>query len=74
MNALFVLFNADSGQIIPNSTPWYQSSRLNFGRLAFAWSRAIQQQTVLRIGAGYYYSPGQTEDQVRRSIRIAPRA
>jgi hypothetical protein len=23
---LFVLFNADSGQIMPNSTPWYQSS------------------------------------------------
>jgi len=44
-----------------------QSSKLNFGpRLAFAWSPAgLKGNTVLRIGAGYYYGPGQTEDQVQ---------
>src|SRR5262249_26339381 len=32
---LFVLFNATTGQIMPNTTPWYNSSKLNFGpRLA----------------------------------------
>jgi hypothetical protein len=46
---------------------WYQSSTLNFGpRLAFSWApERLQNKTVLRIGAGYYYGPGQTEDQVQ---------
>ena len=73
---LSVLFDATTGQIacatapgctLPNTTPWYQSSRLNFApRLAFAWAPvAFKNKTVLRIGAGYYFGPGQTEDQVQ---------
>src|SRR4029450_13941458 len=31
-----------------------------------AWSpTALSNKTVLRVGAGYYYGPGQTEDQVQ---------
>lgn len=64
---LSVLFNADSGQIMPNTTPWYKTSKLSFGpRLALSWSPdKMKGNTVLRIGAGYYYGPGQTEDQVQ---------
>jgi carboxypeptidase family protein len=72
----FVLFNANTGQVacgntaicsLPNTMPWYHSSKLNFGpRLAFTWSPdRFKNKTVFRIGAGYYYGPGQTEDQVQ---------
>ncbi|MEI9814099.1 MAG: hypothetical protein WDO18_16290 [Acidobacteriota bacterium] len=64
---LFVLFNADNGRIMPNTTPWYKSSKANLGpRLAFTWSPTkFKSKTVFRVGAGYYYGPGQTEDQVQ---------
>src|SRR5262249_1788745 len=64
---LFVLFLAEKGNIQPNSTPWYSSSKLNFGpRLAFTWAPTMfNNKTVFRIGSGYYYGPGQTEDQVQ---------
>jgi hypothetical protein len=64
---LFVLFNANTGQIMPNTTSWYKSSKANFGpRLAFSYAPSIlKNKTVLRIGAGYYYGPGQTEDQIQ---------
>jgi hypothetical protein len=47
--------------------PWYESSKTNFGpRLAFSWAPTrFNSRTVFRIGAGYYYGPGQTEDQVQ---------
>jgi hypothetical protein len=72
---LFVFFNADTGKLacgtqpgcdLPNTTPWYHSSKLNFGpRLGITWSPKGLSKTVLRVGAGYYYGPGQTEDQVQ---------
>lgn len=64
---LGVLFNATTGQIMPQGTPWYKSAKNNFGpRLAFTWSpEKFKNKTVFRIGAGYYYGPGQTEDQVQ---------
>jgi hypothetical protein len=64
---LFVLFNSYTGQIMPNNTPWYKSSKTNFGpRLGISWSpEQFHNKTVLRVGAGYYYGPGQTEDQVQ---------
>jgi hypothetical protein len=73
---LFVLFNADTGKIacgttpgcdLPNTTPWYHSSKLNFGpRLGISWSPTnFKGKTVFRLGGGYYYGPGQTEDQVQ---------
>lgn len=64
---LNVVFNTVSGQIMPPDTPFYESSRLNFApRLAFAWSpQRLNDRTVFRVGAGYYYGPGQTEDQIQ---------
>src|SRR5205807_1090860 len=64
---LFVLFNANTGQIMPNTTPWYKSNKTNFGpRLAFTFSpTSMNNKTVLRVGAGYFYGPGQTEDQIQ---------
>ena len=63
-----VVFDILKGDIVPKSTQdWYQSSTKNFGpRLGFSWSPdQFQGKTVLRIGAGYYYGPGQTEDQLQ---------
>ncbi len=64
---LFVLFNANTGQIMPNTTPWYKSKKTNFGpRLAFSWAPdRFKNKTVFRIGAGYFFGPGQTEDQIQ---------
>jgi hypothetical protein len=73
---LFVLFNADTGKIacgtqagcdLPNTTPWYNTKKTNFGpRLGISWSpTALNGKTVIRAGSGYYYGPGQTEDQVQ---------
>lgn len=63
-----VVFDIPSGNILPGfKGDWYQTSKLNFGpRLAFSWApERLNNKTVLRIGAGYYYGPGQTEDQVQ---------
>jgi len=64
---LFVLFNANTGQIMPQDTQWYKSSKANFGpRLAFTWSpERFKNKTVFRVGSGFYYGPGQTEDQIQ---------
>ncbi len=63
-----VFFNIPTGNIIPKySGDWYNSSTKNFGpRLGFTWSPlASNGKTVFRTGAGYYYGPGQTEDQLQ---------
>ncbi|HTF70204.1 MAG TPA: carboxypeptidase regulatory-like domain-containing protein, partial [Edaphobacter sp.] len=63
-----VFFDIPSGNIIPKfAGDWYRSSKLNFGpRLGFTWSPlASNGKTVVRVGAGYYYGPGQTEDQLQ---------
>jgi hypothetical protein len=65
---LAVIVNADTGQFLdPKTTPFYQTSKANFGpRLGLSWSPAqFKDKTVFRIGAGYYYGPGQTEDQLQ---------
>jgi hypothetical protein len=73
---LFVLFNADTGKLacgtqpgcdLSPNTSWYHSKTTNFGpRLALSWApEKLQNKTVLRVGAGYYYGPGQMEDQVQ---------
>ncbi len=55
------------GQILPPNTPFYKSSKKNFApRLAFTWAPSkLNNRTVLRFGAGYYFGPGQTEDQIQ---------
>jgi hypothetical protein len=65
---LFTYFDMTTGTLDTNpNRQWYSSSKLNFGpRLSLAWSPArLNGNTVLRIGSGYYYGPGQTEDQVQ---------
>jgi Carboxypeptidase regulatory-like domain len=63
-----VVFDMNKGDIFPSYPGnWYASSKLNFGpRLGFAWSPVqLNNKTVVRVGAGYYYGPGQTEDQLQ---------
>ena len=63
-----VLFDMSTGDIIPKySGDWYDSSTKNFGpRIGLSWSpQALDNNTVFRIGGGYFYGPGQTEDQIQ---------
>jgi hypothetical protein len=62
-----VKFNIVTGQIDPSDTPYYESSKLNFApRLGFAYAPSrFKGDTVLRIGAGYFYGPGQPEDTIQ---------
>jgi hypothetical protein len=63
-----VYFDMAKGDIIPRySGDWYHSSKLNFGpRLGITWSPdRFNGKTVFRVGSGYYYGPGQTEDQLQ---------
>ncbi|HWQ56945.1 MAG TPA: carboxypeptidase regulatory-like domain-containing protein [Bryobacteraceae bacterium] len=65
---LFTFFDMTTGKLDTNpNRSWYGSSKANFGpRLAFTWAPGrLEGNTVLRVGAGYYYGPGQTEDQVQ---------
>ena len=65
---LVVLYNVTTGGLdAPGSRAFYQSSKAAFGpRLAFAWSpQKFAGKTVLRIGSGYYYGPGQGEDLIQ---------
>ncbi len=64
-------FDMTTGKLIPNYTgDWYHMSKKNFGpRLAFTWSpEKFKNGTVFRIGAGYYYGPGQGEDQIQPAL------
>jgi hypothetical protein len=63
-----VVFDMTTGNIYPKfAGDWYSSSNTNFGpRLGLTWSpTATNGQTVIRIGAGVFYGPGQTEDQIQ---------
>jgi hypothetical protein len=65
-----VVFDMAAGNIVPkDSRDWYGSSKGNFGpRLAFSWAPTrLNGKTVLRVGSGFYYGPGQTEDQLQPS-------
>ncbi len=62
-----VVFNIVTGTLMDPKTPFYKSSKLNFGpRLAISYApTALDGKTVFRLGAGYYYGPGQEEDQIQ---------
>ena len=65
---LAVIVDAQTGQFLdPKTTPFYKTSKANFGpRLGLSWSPArFKEKTVFRVGAGFYYGPGQTEDQIQ---------
>jgi hypothetical protein len=79
---LAVVFDTVNGGLLPSDTPFYQSARTNFGpRLAFSWAPSkLRNKSVFRVGAGYYFGPGQTEDliqpiesdRVSRALRGVP--
>ena len=63
-----VVFSIPLGNILPSYTgDWYKSSTKNFGpRLGLTYAPNVSNyKTVLRAGAGLFYGPGQTEDQIQ---------
>jgi hypothetical protein len=59
-----VKFNIDTGQLDPNTTPFFASRKTNFQpRLSASWS--ANGKTVVRAGFGIFVGPGQTEDQIQ---------
>lgn len=63
-----VLYNIVTGDLdAPGSRPFYQTSKLSLApRLGIAYApKALGGKTVLRVGAGYYYGPGQGEDLIQ---------
>lgn len=63
-----VFFDMNAGNIITKySGDWFHSNMNNFGpRVALTFApAALHNQTVLRVGIGTYYGPGQTEDQIQ---------
>ncbi|HEY3442292.1 MAG TPA: carboxypeptidase regulatory-like domain-containing protein [Paludibaculum sp.] len=65
---LQVLYNTVTGTLdSPTSRDAYLSSKLNFGpRLGLSWSPAsLHGKTVIRVGSGFYYGPGQGEDLIQ---------
>jgi hypothetical protein len=80
-NDLNVQFDINKGVLLPPDRDFFQSSKNNFGpRVGLTWSPNPSGsgffgggKTVLRVGFGVYYGPGQTEDQIQpiESDRIA---
>ena len=72
---LFVLFNADTGKIACGTTPGATcriprpgtslEDELRAAAGIFLVAQNFNGKTVFRVGAGYYFGPGQTEDQVQ---------
>ncbi len=62
-----ILMDAATGRILPGNGQFYQSSKSNWGpRLAFTWApEALKGKTVIRVGGGLYYGPGQFEDLIQ---------
>jgi hypothetical protein len=62
-----VLFNTVTGNIDSSKNSWYQSSPANFApRLGLSWSPTrFADKTVIRVGAGYFFGPGQPEDLIQ---------
>ncbi|HEY4361421.1 MAG TPA: carboxypeptidase regulatory-like domain-containing protein [Bryobacteraceae bacterium] len=67
---MIVSVNTDTGAINASGYPGFRSSKLSFGpRLGLAWSpAALHGKTVFRAGGGYYYGPGQGEDQFQQIL------
>ena len=62
-----VLFNIITGQLDSPSKAWYKSSKLNFApRLGLSWApEQLHSKTVFRLGGGFFFGPGQPEDQIQ---------
>jgi len=59
-----VKFNIYTGQLDPDTTPFYQSKKDNF-QPRFALTYAPDSKTVIKGGVGLYVGPGQVEDQIQ---------
>jgi hypothetical protein len=62
-----VFFDMSTATLIPKYTGnWFKSTQ-NFGpRLGLTFAPAsLHNNTVLRMGGGWYFGPGQTEDQIQ---------
>ena len=64
---LAIVMDTERGVLLPPDTPSYASSKLNFGpRLGLSWAPSkFGNRTTFRVGAGYYFGPGQSEDLVQ---------
>ena len=71
VNDKVVFFDLTTGTLKDNfKGDWYRMSAKNFGpRLGFSWSpQRFANKTVFRVGGGYYYGPGQGEDQIQPAV------
>ena len=61
------LFDAGTVQLLDPRTQFYRADNKAFGpRVGLTWApSALQNRTVIRIGAGVYYGPGQYEDLIQ---------
>jgi len=62
-----IIFDAGTGRLLASSSDLYKSSKKNFGpRLALTYAPArFNDKTVIRVGGGIYYGPGQYEDLIQ---------
>ncbi len=62
-----VVLDAANGQLLPNNTTLYVSKKTNFApRLGLTWKPSmLGGKTVIRIGGGLYFGPGQYEDLIQ---------
>ena len=59
-----VKFNIVTGEIDPDTTPFYQSKKNNF-QPALSATYSPTSKTVIKAGFGIFVGPGQTEDQIQ---------
>jgi len=62
-----VVFDVANGRLVSPDTPYYVSSKSNFApRLGLTWSpKFLGGKTVIRMGGGLYFGPGQYEDLIQ---------
>jgi len=70
-----IIFDAASGRLLDPGSNFYHAVTTNFGpRLAFTWAPAhFKNKTLIRIGGGLYYGPGQYEDLIQPIESDVPR-
>ena len=59
-----VKLNIVTGQIDPDTTPFYRSKKTNF-QPGLSATYAATPKTVIKAGFGIFVGPGQTEDQIQ---------
>jgi hypothetical protein len=61
------LFDAGQLKLLPNEHPFYQADKAAFApRVSLAWApKGLSGKTVVRLGGGVFYGPGQFEDLIQ---------